>query len=232
MFDKVIIFIERIWKVMIRNERFKTVEEEEEERRERYLKKQKEIEEKEKKEKEKLEAAKSKYKKTELLKDSIIALVISVVAFFVITRFLFFTAYVPTGSMKPSLNEGDRLIVTRLYNFENIKRGDMLVFKSDELKDTLVKRVIGLPGDYIVISSGVVSINGENLDEDYVVNKDNSNKKDGSYIVPEDSYFFLGDNRPVSNDAAFWETPYIPASKILGKVQIKIYPFSEFGSIK
>lgn len=217
---------------MIRNELFKTVEEEEEEHRQEYLKKQKELEEREKIEKEKLELKKSNYKKTELLKDAIIALIISVIAFFLITRFLFFTAYVPTGSMKPSLNEGDRLIVTRLYNFQNIKRGDMLVFKSDELKDTLVKRVIGLPGDYVVIKNGVVSINGEDLDEDYVVNKDNSNKKDGSYIVPEENYFFLGDNRPVSNDAAFWEEPYISTSKVLGKVQIKIYPFSDFGTIK
>ena len=225
-------YTERICIIMIRNELFKTVEEEEEEYRKELLEKKKKEEEERLKEEQRLKSIKSKHKVKGLIKDCFVAFIIAAIACFLITHFVIFKGYVPTGSMKPTLNEGDHLMVTRIYNFDNIKRGDILVFKSDELNDVLVKRVIGLPGDYVVISAGTVSINGDVIQEDYVVNKDVSDKKDGSFIVPEKCYFFLGDNRPVSNDAALWKDPFIPASKILGKVQLKVYPFNEFGSVK
>ena len=56
--------------------------------------------------------------------------------------------------MVPTLNEGDHLFVTKIYNLDNIERGDILVFESKELNDTLIKRVIGLPGDKVTIVDG------------------------------------------------------------------------------
>lgn len=146
-----------------------------------------------------------------------------------INKFLLYKVYIPTGSMIPTLNEGDHLYVTRVYNLDNIKRGDILVFYSEELEDTLIKRVIGLPGDKIDIVDGVVIVNGEVLNEDYVKNNDNYT---GSFSVPEGKYFFLGDNRTISFDSRKWENPYIEGKYIQGKAQIKVYPFKDFGSIK
>ena len=112
---------------------------------------------------------------------------------------------------------------------DNIEHGDILVFYSEELNDTLIKRVIGLPGDKVDIVNGKVTVNGVELEEDYVENNDAFS---GSFIVPEGKYFFLGDNRAISYDARKWSNPYIEGKDIQGKAQIKVYPFSDFGSIK
>ncbi|NRT30102.1 signal peptidase I [Clostridium beijerinckii] len=92
----------------------------------------------------------------------------------------------PTGSMIPTINLNDKILVTRIHNFDNLKRGNVIVFYSDELKETLVKRLIGLPGDKIDIKNGIVFVNGEKLEEDYVKNKDDYN---GSFEVPQGKYF-------------------------------------------
>ena len=146
-----------------------------------------------------------------------------------IKNFLVFQVRIPSGSMIPTLNVGDRLFVTKIYDLDKIERGDILVFYSVELKDTLIKRVIGLPGDTIEINDGKVSVNGEEINQDYVKNTDHSY---GTYKVPEGCYFFLGDNRPVSNDSRLWNNPYIDGKYIEAKAQLKIYPFSDFGWIK
>lgn len=165
----------------------------------------------------------------------IVPLAAAVVIALLIKHFLIFKVYIPSGSMIPTLNVGDHLFVTRVYNLDNIKRGDILVFDSKELNDVLIKRVIGLPGDKVVIKDGKVSVNGEELDESYVVNhesEEEASRYDGEYDVPEGKYFFLGDNRPVSYDARKWKNPYIDGEDIKAKAQIKVYPFSDFGSIK
>lgn len=146
-----------------------------------------------------------------------------------IKQFLIFKVYIPSGSMIPTLNIGDHLFVTRVYNLDNIKRGDILVFNSEELNDVLIKRVIGLPGDTVSIVNGKASVNGEELDESYVVNHDQFY---GEYHVPEGKYFFLGDNRPISYDSRKWINPYVDGKDIKAKAQLKVYPFSDFGSIK
>ena len=147
----------------------------------------------------------------------------------IINKFLIFNVYVPTGSMIPTINEYDRGIVTKVYNPENLSRGDIVVFYSDELEKTLVKRLIGLPGDKIEFKNGVLYRNGEKIEEDYVKNKDNYS---GSFEVPEGKYFFAGDNRPNSDDARRWKNPYIDKSKIEGKFRFRFYPLKNFGTVK
>ena len=147
-----------------------------------------------------------------------------------INKFLIFNVYIPSTSMAPTINVGDRLMVNRVFHKDNIKRGDILVFYSDELQETLIKRVIGLPGDHIVIKDGVVNVNEDDLEEDYVKNNDYSNEE-LVYDVPEGKYFFLGDNRPVSKDSRRWINPYIDEDDIKGKAILKFYPISDFGSI-
>ena len=158
----------------------------------------------------------------------IIPILAAIVIAFLINKFLIYTVYIPSESMVPTLNIGDKLMVTRIYDTNNIKRGDIDVCYSKELNEVLIKRVIGLPGDHIEIHGGIVNINGEDIKEDYVKNNE---EFDGVFDVPENKYFFLGDNRSRSNDARRWINPYIDASEIQGKARLKFYPFKDFGSL-
>lgn len=162
-------------------------------------------------------------------KEWIMPIISAAIIYLLLNKFVFFNVQVPTGSMIPTINIDNRAVVTRIYNFDNLKRGDVIVFYSDELGERLVKRLIGLPGDKIEIKNGLVSINGEQLQEDYVKNKDNYT---GNFEVPKGKYFFLGDNRPVSKDARYWINPYIDSSAIEGKAQFIFYPFTDFKAIK
>lgn len=178
-------------------------------------------------------SAKSKKKIKETKKnfffDWVIPIFIAIVLAICINKFLIFKVYIPSSSMVPTLNVGDRLLVTRVYNPEKLQRGDIVVFDSDELNETVIKRLIGLPGDTIKIDGTAVYVNGKKLDEPYVKYPLESY---GTYKVPEGKYFFLGDNRANSNDSRFWKDPYIDADKIQGKAQIKIYPLSQIGFLK
>lgn len=156
-----------------------------------------------------------------------------IAAFFIamlVNKFIIFNVYIPSTSMVPTINVGDRLMINRAYNKDNIKRGDILVFYSDELQETLIKRVIGLPGDKVIIKNGIVNVNGQDLEEDYVKNNDDSDEE-LIYDVPEGKYFFLGDNRPVSKDSRRWINPYIAEDDIKGKLILRFYPIKDFGSI-
>ena len=171
----------------------------------------------------------NKEKKGNFFSEWVIPIAIALVIALLIKQFLIFKVYIPSGSMIPTLNEGDQLFVTRVYNLDNLKRGDILVFDSDELNDVLIKRLIGLPGDKINIVKGTVYVNGEKLEEDYVKNSDDIS---GEFEVPEGKYFFLGDNRAISYDARRWKNPYIDGSDIKAKAQIRVYPFSDFGFVR
>ncbi len=158
------------------------------------------------------------------------------IVFLLLNRFVFFNIVVPTGSMEPTIMPNDRIMVTRIYNKGNIKRGDIIVFQSDELEEKLIKRVIGLPGDEINITdSGEVYINGEIIKEEYVKNQVRTKEvypglRGGVYKVPDDSFFFLGDNRTNSKDSRYWNEPYIVKEKILGKARVIIFPFKRIGT--
>lgn len=168
-----------------------------------------------------------KYKK--IISEWTIPIISAIILAFLINKFLIFKAYIPSESMIPTINKYDRLLVSRMHNSKSIERGDILVFKSEELKETLIKRVIGLPGDNIKIKKGIVIINDEVLDEDYIQN--NEFDYNGEFTVPSGKYFFLGDNRNNSIDSRFWNNPYIDFKDIYGKALIRIYPFEYFGKL-
>ena len=172
----------------------------------------------------------NKKKRNTFIKEWVLPVFAALGLAILINKFLIFNVYIPSTSMAPTINVGDRLMVNRVFHKDNIKRGDILVFYSDELQETLIKRVIGLPGDHIVIKDGVVNVNEDDLEEDYVKNNDYSNEE-LVYDVPEGKYFFLGDNRPVSKDSRRWINPYIDEDDIKGNAILKFYPISDFGSI-
>lgn len=161
--------------------------------------------------------------------DIVCPIILAVILALLINKFLIFKVEVPTSSMEPTIKVGEKFLVTKVYNFNNLKRGDIIVFKNKEKNEIMIKRLIGLPGDEIDVRGNELYINGEFIQEDYVKNPDGFF---GEFKVPGGKYFFLGDNRKNSADSRYWEDPYIPKEDIKGEAQLRIYPIREFGSIK
>lgn len=168
------------------------------------------------------------------------ALVIAIL----IKTFLFQAFYIPSESMKPTLNVGDRVLVNKLsYRMHDVNRGDIVVFTTPpgaedangSIQD-LVKRVIGLPGDTLQTHDGHVLINGRELNEPYLVkgittcapNTSEATCADfGPKKVPAGDVFVMGDNRPASKDSRFFGP--IKESSIVGRVFIRIWPLNDIG---
>lgn len=141
---------------------------------------------------------------------------------FLIKSFILQISYIPTGSMIPTLNDGEAVLVVRIpYYFREPERGEIIVFKYPlDTSKEYVKRLIGLPGDTIEIKQGNVYVNGKLLEENYVKRKSDDNY--GPIKVPKDSYFVLGDNRPVSVDSRYWG--FVPKKNLVGKAILLLWP--------
>nr|WP_146869258.1 signal peptidase I [Clostridium butyricum] len=154
----------------------------------------------------------------------------AVIIALVINKFIFFVISVPSGSMYPTIKPKDKIITTRIHNVNKIKKGDILVFYSDELQETMVKRVVGLPNDLVEIKEdGSVFINGQKTDEPYVIYPDS---RTGKFKVPDGEYLFLGDNRSHSFDSRSWEDPFIQEEDIKGKALFVIFPFDRVSKLE
>lgn len=148
-----------------------------------------------------------------------------------IKTFLFQAFYIPSGSMLPTLEENDRVLVNKLsYRLHDVGRADIVVFDApaDQQADVdhLVKRVIGLPGETIEGREGKILIDGEVLTEDYLPDGTES-KTFGPYTVPAGAYFVLGDNRQASQDSTVFGP--IPEDAIVGRVFVRIWPLDRIG---
>jgi signal peptidase I len=161
----------------------------------------------------------------------------------VVKTFLFQAFYIPSASMEPTLQKGDRVLVNKLsYDLHDVHRGDVVVFKlpadevgSDGIKD-LIKRVIGLPGDVIETRDGVVYINDEPLEEPYLADgtttgspSDGQNPGIERQTVPDGHVYVLGDNRSNSADSRY-RGP-IPIESIVGRAFILVWPPGDVGSL-
>lgn len=151
---------------------------------------------------------------------------------FIIIQWFFFTNYeVEGGSMKPTLQDGDKLVVDKIsYRFGEINRFDVIVFHANENED-YVKRVIGIPGDEIEYKNDQLFINGEYIDEPFLTSFRNSSMfgsltNNFKVTVPEGHVFVMGDNRRESYDSRHFGP--IEIEKIVGKVNIRYWPFDEF----
>lgn len=154
--------------------------------------------------------------------DYLKVVLMTVFIYYITFNYLLINAVIPTGSMKNTINIGDRVIAERfVFRFTGIERGDILIFHpSDESdKEYLIKRVIGLPGETVEGIDGYVYINGVKLEESYVA--DLLSENFGPYTVPDNSYFMMGDNRTNSFDSRYWENKYVHINDIVGKALIK-----------
>lgn len=148
--------------------------------------------------------------------------------------FLFDTRSIPSSSMVPTIQAGDRVIMSRLAYLgdKEPERGDIVIFTPPrELgeNDDLIKRVVALPGEEVTVSGGMVYINDQALEEPYLAEA--IMYEFGPYTLPEGCYFVLGDNRNWSNDAHLWSEHYISEDSIKGKAVWRYWPLSRFGAI-
>lgn len=149
-----------------------------------------------------------------------------VVVVLIVNNFLLINARVPSESMEKTIMTGGRFFGNRLaYLFDDPERFDIVVFKyPDDESQLFVKRVIGLPGETVEIKDGKVYINGSETSLDDSFTPETPTGDYGPYVVPEGSYFMLGDNRNHSGDSRFWKQPYVEKEKIVGKAIFRYFP--------
>lgn len=171
----------------------------------------------------------------------LVIIVLAVAASLVLRTFVFQTFYIPSGSMEPTLQIGDRIIVSKLsVELGTIHRGDILVFKRPPNEGQycggppvadLVKRVIGLPGDRLYNVGNTIYVNGQPLDQNWTHNEpigaQQIASKSDPVVVPKNDYYMLGDNEPYSCDSRYWGP--IKRSWVVGKVVFRIWPFNRIG---
>jgi signal peptidase I len=200
------------------------------------------------------EVEQPKPRKTEISRGVIAEWTVTIILLLFGTTTLVQAFVIPTGSMEDTLLIGDHLLVDKLayappgpitkylLPYEPIKRGDIIVFRYPvDIRQTFVKRVIGVPGDHIRLENKVVWLNGHKLNEPYKYNKtdyfdsyrDNfpgdpnmhiaesaqemlaNNVQGGDVVVPPNHYFAMGDNRDSSLDSRYWG--FVPRANIIGK---------------
>jgi signal peptidase I len=159
------------------------------------------------------------------------AVIIAVVLAVAIRFFLFEPFMIPTGSMEPTLQPDDRIIVNKFtYRFHEPQRGDIIVFKYPlDPKVIYIKRLIAFAGETVEIKNGEMLINGKRIPEQYLPQGIKAYDY-GPQTVPEHSFFVLGDNRNNSQDSRYWGA--LPDKNVLGKAIILFWPPDRFGTIK
>lgn len=156
------------------------------------------------------------------------SLLIAVVISLTLRIFIIEAVNVPTESMFPTMGVNDKFLLNKVINKEKLEFGDIVVFDPPvESEYNYVKRLIGKEGDTIEIKDGYLYINNERIEENYLAEE--MRYEFGPVTVPENKYFFLGDNRNYSYDSHLWETtPFVDESAIVGKIVVRYYPFNKF----
>lgn len=201
------------------------------------------------------ERIKSWYEKNKpAIKETVDTIVFVVVMVIIIRFFVGEIRWIPSGSMRPTLLEGDRIFVERFSRFyKTPERGDVMVFypPSTELQNTpwklfarltgffckdiaYIKRVVGMPGDKFEIKfdktgKGMVYINDKPYEENYITSVyDYSICTEamhcGPFVIPESEYFMMGDNRGNSQDSRYWGT--LKEDRFIGKAVFLFWPFT------
>lgn len=189
--------------------------------------------------------------------ESIKTVGLSVILAIGIRQFVAEARYIPSGSMLPTLQINDRLIIDKLgYKFRDPQRGDIVVFNpTNELKtqykDAFIKRIVGVPEDRVELKNGKVYVNDKIVEETYVASDLNPAELESRKVnhqqtridvcppdkrflsepvtVPPDSYLVMGDNRNHSYDGRCWG--FVPYENIIGRAIFRFWPLDTIGSI-
>ncbi|MFH1458659.1 MAG: signal peptidase I [Candidatus Omnitrophota bacterium] len=188
-------------------------------------------------------------RKKSVLREWIESIIIAFLLAMIIRTFLVQAFKIPTGSMRPTLMEGDLILVNKLIYGAKVpftdlripalrqpKRGDVVVFiyPEDKKKD-FIKRLVGLPGEKITIKNGTLFINGKALldaafSQRFYYNRGDFAKEEEEIIVPAESFFVLGDNSASSKDSRYWG--FVPQNNILGEAILIYWPPQRIRIIK
>lgn len=145
--------------------------------------------------------------------------------------------YIPSESMEPTLRPGDRIVVEKISYYQHSPQaGDIVVFQPPPYlqafgykpDQAFIKRVIGLPGQRVEVNQGKVYVDGLPLTEPYIAEPPNYELP--PVIVPERSFFVMGDNRNNSNDSHVWG--FLPEDSLLGRAAFCYWPLEHWGPIK
>lgn len=158
-------------------------------------------------------------------------LILSLLLAFIVIVFFYQPVQVEGTSMMPEIYNHERIFINKfIYRFEPIHRFDIIVFHYplDPAK-SYIKRVVGLPGDWIAIRDGIVYIDGARVNESFIppgyLDHDNYPRT----YIPAGRYFVLGDHRDDSNDSREWGT--VPRKDIYGKAVFVYWPFNQIGML-
>ena len=159
----------------------------------------------------------------------VILLVSFALVFGFVRPFVMEAFWIPSGSMIPTLEIGDRVLVNKfIYRFTDPKRGDIIVFESvDNSNEDLIKRVVGLPGDKIAVRGGKLFVNGEPQKEPYTNKKLPDRSFFAQTTVPKNHVFVMGDNRGNSADSRVFGP--LPEKNIEGEAFLRFWPPDRIG---
>lgn len=186
-------------------------------------------------EKKKLNASSSWEKIWQGQRENILILVIALALALLIRTFIAEPRYIPSDSMLPTLQVGDRLIVEKVsYYFHPPHVGDIVVFAPPASlqhdgytqDQAFIKRIIGEPGQTLQVKNGQVYRDGMSVEESYINEPPITDW--GPQEIPENAFFVMGDNRNNSNDSRFWG--FLPKQNIIGRAWFRFWPASRLGT--
>ena len=169
--------------------------------------------------------------------ENIQILIIALILALLIRVFVAEPRYIPSDSMLPTLQIGDRLVVEKLsYRFRSPVFGEIVVFDPPKqlqiqgyTKDqAFIKRIIGKPGQTVQVRNGTVFVDDQPLREPYIAAPPNYTLE--PVTVPEHEFFVMGDNRNNSNDSHVWG--FLPQQNMIGRAWFRFYPFERLGFVK
>ena len=161
------------------------------------------------------------------LLETVQTIILAVVLYFLIDSVVA-RVRVENISMEPTLMPGQFILVNKLaVKLNDIQRGDIIVFHFPQnVKEDYIKRIIGLPGDSIVIRANKVYVNNQEITESYISAEPAYN---GTWVVPEGNLFVLGDNRNQSSDSHSWG--YVPINLVVGKALVIYWPLENIKTL-
>ena len=163
------------------------------------------------------------------------SIAVALVFTLIIRTFIVQAFKIPSGSMRPTLIEGDKLFVNKfIYRFETPRRGDIVVFKfPEDTKKDFIKRLVAFEGEIVEIKNGKIIVEGKELAGDfsrfYYYNHDPFGGPYDKIKVPEKTYYVLGDNSANSTDSRFWG--FVPQKNLIGKAVFRWWPPNRFGKL-
>ncbi|MCE7898317.1 MAG: signal peptidase I [bacterium] len=168
--------------------------------------------------------------------DFLETIVVSLAIFAVVYIFLFQPHQVDGKSMEPNFHNAEYILTDKIsYRISSPKRGDVIVFHSPQDSGTdFIKRIVGVPGDLVMVKDGHFYLNGTRLDEEYI--NDPGKVAPGRFLregataeVPNGQYLVMGDNRLHSSDSREWG--FVPRTNIVGRAFFRYWPVDVFGII-